>query len=175
MKISSYLSPKAKRVVQSEIAGHGLVCVEPIKKGEIVIIKGGHIVDLKKFESEFEPVVGMSILQIDDNFVIGPVEVDEIETTVVYLNHSCDPNVGLRGEITFIAMRDINPDEEIVTDYAMIQDNDESMDCNCGSVDCRKMVTGKDWKIKELQEKYRNYFAAFLLQKIDNISHYTKA
>lgn len=169
MKITSYLSPKVKRISESSISGNGLLCIEPIKKGELVAIKGGHIMDLKTFEEHFEPVVGMSILQIGENFIIGPTNKDEIEDTVIYLNHSCDPNVGLRGEITLVAMRDINPDEEIVTDYAMIQDNeDEPMECNCGSLKCRKIITGKDWQNKELQQKYGKYFSAFLREKIEN-------
>lgn len=166
MKVASYLSQKAKRVPESRIEGNGLICVESIKKDEIIAIKGGHIIDLKTFEEQFESIVGMSILQIDDNFVIGPLEKDEIPDTVIYLNHSCDPNAGLRGEITFIAMRDINPGEEIVTDYAMIQNNDdEPMQCNCGTENCRKIITGKDWRDKTLQQKYGKYFSVFLQQK----------
>ena len=32
---------------------------------------------------------------------------------------------------------------------------------------CRKIVTGYDWKIKELQDKYYDYFAQYLREKID--------
>ncbi len=167
MKVSSYLSPKVKKVIQSKISGRGLVCVETIKKGEIVAIKGGHIIDIKTFEEKYESIVGMSILQIDDNFIIGPLKQDEVEDSVMYLNHSCNPNVGLRGEITIVAMREIKPEEEIVTDYAMIQDNnDEPIKCNCGSGNCRRIITGKDWQKRELQKKYGKYFSAFLYNKI---------
>ncbi len=169
MKLTSYISPKAKKVVQSKIAGHGLIAIEPISIGEIVAIKGGHIIDLKLFEERCESLVGMSILQIDDNFVLAPLEKDEIEDVVIYINHSCNPNIGLRGEITFVAMRNINIGEEIVIDYAMIQNNnDEAMQCNCGAETCRKIITGHDWSHKDLQEKYGRYFSAFLREKIEN-------
>jgi SET domain-containing protein len=166
MNTISYISPKTHRIEASKISGKGLISKELIHKGEIVAIKSGHIIDLKTFEEKYEPIVGMSILQIDDNFVIGPITEDEIKDMVIFLNHSCNPNVGLRGEVTFVAMRDIDPGEEIVIDYALIQNNDDDpMVCNCQSPQCRKTITGKDWQNKFLQEKYREYFSAFLQKK----------
>jgi hypothetical protein len=50
-------------------------------------------------------------------------------------------------------MRDIKKDEEY------------SFKCTCGSSNCRGVVTGFDWKIKELQDKYYDYFAAYLKEK----------
>ena len=85
----------------------------------------------------------------------------------MYENHSCNPNVGLRGEITFVAIRDINKDEELTTDYAFIDNEDYKFEFTCGSKNCRKIVTGYDWKIKELQDKYYNYFSQYLKEKID--------
>jgi len=35
------------------------------------------------------------------------------------VNHSCDPNCGLVGAVLVVAMRDIEPGEEITFDYAM--------------------------------------------------------
>ena len=64
-------------------------------------------------------------------------------------------------------MRDINKDEELMTDYAFIDNEDYKFECTCGSENCRKVVTGYDWKIKELQDKYYDYFAQYLKEKID--------
>lgn len=72
----------------------------------------------------------------------------------------------MRGEITFVAMRDINVDEEITFDYAFLDNEDYQFQCSCGSPDCRKVVTGFDWKIKELQTKYKEYFAEYLKEKM---------
>ena len=80
----------------------------------------------------------------------------------LYNNHSCNPNCGLRGEITFVAMKDINKDEE-----SFIDNEDYRFNCTCGSENCRKVITGFDWKIKELQDKYYDYFAQYLKEKID--------
>ncbi|MDE7114433.1 MAG: SET domain-containing protein-lysine N-methyltransferase, partial [Acetatifactor sp.] len=84
----------------------------------------------------------------------------------IYINHSCSPNCGLRGEITFVAMRDINADEEITFDYAFLDNEDYQFQCSCGSLNCRKVITGFDWKIKELQNEYKEYFAEYLKEKM---------
>lgn len=166
MDIASYVSPKAKSGVKSKIAGRGLISVKPIKKGDIIAIKGGHIIDWKTYE-KYESLIGLSILQIADDFILAPLTKSEIEKVTIFLNHSCNPNIGVRGEITFVAMRNIKAGEELTVDYAMIQDNtDKPMRCNCGAKNCRKIITGKDWRRKDLQKKYGKYFSAFLREKI---------
>ena len=44
MSVSSYTSPKTVKGRQSAIEGRGLFAVEPIAAGEVVAIKGGHII-----------------------------------------------------------------------------------------------------------------------------------
>ena len=39
--------------------------------------------------------------------------------------------------------------------------------CNCGSVDCRKVITGNDWKKPEVQLINNGWFAKYLEEKID--------
>lgn len=165
MDVYTYISPKAKKGARSKIEGRGLFAVKPIKKGEIVAIKGGHVIDWKTFKKH-EKLIGASYLQIADNFVLAPLKKSEVEKVMMFLNHSCNPNVGVRGNIIFVAMRDIKAGKELTTDYAMIDDDNYRMRCNCGARNCRKIVTGKDWKRKDLQRKYRNYFSAFLLEKM---------
>lgn len=164
--MESYISPKAKKGIKSKIAGRGLFAARAIKKGEVVAIKGGHIIDWKTYKKH-EDLIGMTVLQIDDNFILAPLKKSEIEKVTIFLNHSCGPNVGVRGEITFVAMRDIKVGEELTIDYAMIENEEyPSMKCACGSRNCRKIITGKDWERKELQKKYGEYFSAFLREKM---------
>lgn len=164
--MESYISPKARKGVKSKIAGRGLFANETIKKGGIVAIKSGHIIDWSIYKKH-ERLIGMSILQIDDNFLLAPLKKSEIEKVTIFLNHSCEPNVGVRGEITFVAMRDIKVGEELTIDYAMIEnENYSGMECRCGMKNCRKIVTGKDWKRKDLQKKYGGYFSSFIRVKI---------
>ena len=71
-------------------------------------------------------------IQIGDDLFIAPVTEEEREGSMLYTNHCCDPNLGMRGEITFVAMRDIRAEEELTHDWAMTDDDDYSVECNCG-------------------------------------------
>jgi uncharacterized protein len=133
----SYLSPKTE-VRESKIHGRGLFATADIAKDEIVVVKSGHIVDRKTLREQITPRLGPVEIQIDDDLFIAPVTEEERELSMLYLNHSCDPNLGVRGEITFAAMRDIRAAEELTHDWAMTDDDDYSVECNCGVPDCRK-------------------------------------
>ena len=161
----SYLSPKTE-VRESNIHGRGLFATADIAKDEIVAVKGGHIVNRKALREQITPRLGPVEIQIDDDLFIAPVTDDERELSMLYSNHSCDPNLGMRGEITFVAMRDVRSGEELTHDWAMTDDDDYSIECNCGAVDCRKLLTGKDWQRPDLQERYAGYFSSYLARKI---------
>jgi SET domain-containing protein len=161
----SYRSPKTE-VRESAIHGRGLFATGDITKGEIVAVKGGHIVDGKTLREKITPVLGPVEIQIDDDLFIAPLTEEERELSMLYLNHSCDPNLGMRGEITFVAMRDIRLGEELTHDWAMTDDDDYSVECNCGAPDCRKILTGKDWGRPDLQKRYAGHFSAYLARKI---------
>ena len=161
----SYLSPKTE-VRESKIHGRGLFAIGDIAKDEIVVVKGGRIVDRETLREEITPRLGSVEIQIDDDLFIAPVIEEERELSMLYLNHSCDPNLGIRGEITFVAMRDISAGEELTHDWAMTDDDDYSMECNCGAANCRRILTGKDWQRPDLQKRFAGYFSAYLARKI---------
>ncbi len=161
----SYRSPKTE-VRSSPIHGKGLFATAAIARDEVVMIKGGHIMtgrEKKPVNDQLGPVE----IQIGEDFFIAPVTPEEREASMLYSNHSCDANLGLRGEISFVAMRDIAAGEELTHDWATTDDDDYSLECKCGSSRCRKTVTGKDWQRPDLQEKYRGYFSAYLAAKIN--------
>jgi SET domain-containing protein len=165
MNVESFVTKKAQKGLDSKIHGKGLFSVETIKKGELVAIKGGHIVS-KEVAHELSKDFGRSFLQITDDFFIGPLIMEEVDKSFIYYNHSCEPNMGVKGQIVFVAMRDIEPGEEITVDYATTENDEYSISCNCGVTKCRKTVTGKDWQNKSLQDKYTGYFSWYLQEKI---------
>ncbi len=144
MKLASYISPKATKGQRSAIEGRGLFAVEEFSAGEIVAIKCGHIVD-SRMRAEHAQVVGNSEIKIADEFHIAAMTPDEYEDVMLFLNHSCEPNVGVAGNIIFVAMRDIAAGEELTIDYAMFDDDNSRMTCHCGLPACRGIVTGQDW------------------------------
>ncbi len=161
----SYRLPKTE-VRQSRIHGRGLFATDEIAKDEIVAVKGGHIIDRKTLREEVAPRLGRVEIQIDKDLFIAPVTDEERELSMLYSNHSCDPNLGIRGEITFVARRDIRAGEELTHDWATTDDDDYLVDCKCGAPDCRKILTGKDWQRADLQKRYAGYFSAYLGEKI---------
>jgi SET domain-containing protein len=160
----SYRSPKTT-VRESQIHGQGLFATADIAKGEVVVVKGGHIVTREQLR-EITPKLGPVEIQIGDDLFIAPVTDEERELSMLYSNHSCDANLGMRGEITFVAMRDIRAGEELTHDWCTTDDDDYSVTCKCGSAKCRGILTGKDWQRPELQERYAGYFSAYLADKI---------
>lgn len=166
MTISSWFSPKVKKLKKSLIHEVGLFAIKPIKKGEIVFIKGGHIIERKDIK-KYEAIARKYYTSIDENFVITPLTKRELPRIQICLNHSCDPNVGVRGEITFVAMRDIATGEEITMDYAMTEESSYGIKkCRCDTSYCRKILKADAWKRPDLQKRYGNHFSAYLLEKM---------
>ena len=158
--------PSKTEVRQSPIHGKGLFASADIARSEIVAIKGGHVVSRHFLEREVTPKLGPVEIQIGDDLFIAPVTADEREGSMLYSNHSCDPNLGLRGNITFVALRDIEVGEELTHDWCMTDDDIYEIECTCRSANCRRVLTGKDWQRPELQARYRGYFAMYLADKI---------
>ena len=159
---NSVLSEKVG-IHESKTHQKGMFAVQPITKGEIVFIKGGHIL---KHEQIFSSGVINSYHPIDDLYYLGATNLEEEDGIKLFVNHSCNPNCGIRGEITFVAMRDIGVNEELTIDYAFLDNEDYSFNCTCGEQCCRSIVTGRDWKRKDIQERYFDYFAVYLKEKI---------
>ena len=158
-----WLSPKAE-ARQSSIHGLGVFAKELIKKGENVGVLGGVIVPTSEIREYWKTVSHVGI-QIDDDFFIVPTTREELEEKGVF-NHSCDPNIGFSNSITLGAIKDINPDEELVFDYAFNETYHDSMECKCGASNCRKVIRPDDWKIPAIQEKYSQYYSPYLKAKI---------
>jgi uncharacterized protein len=165
MLVSSYITPKARKGVASAIQGRGLVAVAPIAAGELVAIKGGHIVTTAVLRSLPERLQNSEI-QIAGGFHLAAVQDAEYEPVMLFINHSCEPNVGFAGNIVLVAMRDISPGEELTTDYALFDDYDGMMHCQCGTPSCRGTIGGRDWQRPDLQRRYGNYFSSYLLHRL---------
>lgn len=164
--MTSWFSPKTEKR-PSGIQGRGLFATADIPAGEIVAVKGGAIMSsdaLAQIKSEVTPAE----IQIEDDLYIAPRGAAEVESNILCLNHSCDPNVGVRGQITFVAMSNVPAGAELTIDYAMIDgDPSERMDCACGAANCRKVITGNDWKLPDLQRRYAGYFSRYIQDRFD--------
>ncbi len=160
----SYISPRAM-VKESGIHGKGLFARVPISKGEIICVKGGSIFDRETLRS-MPAWFRAAEIQVSEDLFIGPTREEEREASMIYSNHSCDPNIGVQGQIVFVALRDIKAGEELTHDWATTDDDEYEMQCNCGAANCRNTISGKDWQRKELQDKYKGYMSWYLERKI---------
>jgi SET domain-containing protein len=167
LNIYSYLSPKLEARVCTEKGGYGVFTREKLVEGELLAVWGGAVVSEENLDQIPEERATHGI-QVEEGIYLVPMG-EELDPADMF-NHSCEPNAGLSGQITLVAMRDIDADEEICFDYAMSDSSDyDEFECGCGEPACRKKVTGNDWKMPALQEKYSGYFSPYLQRRINRM------
>jgi hypothetical protein len=162
-----FLSPKLEVRAEPEKGGFGVYAIEAVAAGEIVSVWGGYIVDAEQLDT-LPHEVQQHTVQIEEGLYLATIGGAE---TADFINHSCDPNLGLRGQITLVALRDIEVGEEVCFDYAMTDCTPyDEFECHCGTAICRGTVRGDDWKLPELWAKYASYFSPYLQRRIDRLA-----
>lgn len=156
-----YFSPKLE-VRQVGGKGSGIFARQPVQKGELLLIMGGDIVTPEQLAT----LNHTYSIQVEENLYIAPIG----EQRAYKINHSCSPSAGVVGQITFVALRDIAPDEEVCYDYAMTDGTDyDEFICQCGAPNCRGQVSGSDWMRPELWQRYKGHFSPYLQRRIDQL------
>jgi uncharacterized protein len=162
MDNQSYFNPKCENREHSE-GGCGVFAKADIVKDELVSLWGGRIIGKDELDPSI-PRFTQRVLQLDKDLYLLTSEEPEPNDC---FNHSCNPNLGFFGQIGLVAMRDIRAGEELTFDYAMSDGSPyDEFECFCGSSNCRKKITGDDWKLPELWEKYDGYFSPYLARRI---------
>jgi len=141
--------------------GLGVFASRDFKQGELVVRSTGEVIPYQTEHS----------IQIDWDRHL------EVEPPARYLNHSCEPNLGIRtnadGFPDFVAMRDIGKGEELTWDYAMsewthYERSDPALEfdltCRCGSENCRGRLGYYSELPDELKERYRGYISDYLVE-----------
>jgi len=146
--------------------GHGSFATQFIPRGTVIATFGGTASTqhgLRRYPAER---VSRSIQVETDLFFVGPVEREPGDS----INHSCEPNCGMRNATQVAAMRDIQIGEELTFDYAMsdMAAYDE-FECSCGAPLCRRRVTCLDWKSPTLQAKYEGFFSPYIEREINAV------
>ena len=165
-RVRSWITPKAAKGGASIIEGRGVHAIEAIAGGEVVAVKGGHIVD-GSAAANLPDAIRNSAFQIAVDHFLAAVTQDEYKGVMMLVNHSCEPNVGMGGNVLLVSTRDIAAGEELTIDYALfLGDPGFSMECHCGATACRGAVKGTDWMRADVQERYRGWFSWWLQRKI---------
>ncbi len=161
----TFISIKNLEVRQSKIHGAGVFAKEKIEKDSVIGILSGKILkeeDLNSIDENLKKY----IFPIEDKIYVAPESFYDIPP-IFFMNHSCDPNAGIKGNIVIIALRDINPDEEITIDYATLFFNGTRILCNCNSENCRKSIHGTDILMPEIQKKYKDHISEWIKRKLE--------
>jgi uncharacterized protein len=162
-----FLSPKLEVRAVPDKGGLGAFAREVVSADEVVAVWGGIIVNADQLETLSHAEQQHSV-QIEEGLYLATIGGAE---SADFINHSCDPNLGLRGQIALVALRDIEVGEEVCFDYAMTDCTPyDEFECRCGSAVCRGTVRGDDWQLPELWAKYAGYFSPYLQRRIDRLA-----
>lgn len=181
--IFSTLNQKITLKDHPKFEGKGLFATSSIKKGEIIWKENVDFEfapeftfeEISQWPKEQQEYFGHFAYQISENKMKGPNPFDQKQPLKPendasnYMNHSCDPTTWFDNYLIMTARRDIEEGEEITYDYSTSELNETKkiIECGCGSKNCRRKLTSEDYKLKELQERYKDHFLPHVLKKIN--------
>jgi SET domain-containing protein len=151
---------------KSQIEGYGIMAVKCIPEGSLIVDYSDIQSTISRAEADKRYESGFDhMLQVDeDAFLVTTTVLQHNEPQ--HVNHSCSPNCGMEGNRRLITIREVLMGEELTFDYAMTESSNYTMMCNCGTSTCRHVITGNDWRIPTLIEKYAGHFSPYIQQKI---------
>jgi SET domain-containing protein len=133
--------------------GKGGYATDKISKGELIIeFKGENVT-----KDEINHRISSGVENVDDPLQIDDDVFIDLNNSAYYFNHSCEPNSAIKGRNNLIAIRDIQEGEEITYDYSATVGadvNDWSMECKCGSPNCRHEIGNVTTIPKAQLDKY---------------------
>jgi hypothetical protein len=135
-----------------------------IEPGELIAVWSGRIIAADELD-ELPDDIRHHTVQVEEGLYLASLAPDEPPD---YINHSCEPNAGLDGQVAIVAMQQILPGEEVTIDYAMCDGSPyDEFECECGTASCRGHVTGEDWRNPMLWERYGEHFSPYLKRRIE--------
>lgn len=168
MKQHSYLSPKC-RVEKSAIHRRGVFAKETIARDDIIALWGGVVYSLEEITqlAKKYPYFETHTVSIAKDFYLGPIipskaPLDDTEM----MNHSCEPNAGIKGQLAVVARCIIRPGEEVCFDYDTTEISAVPFLCQCGTPSCRRRIDGSAWKDEHFRARNRGYFSWYIQELI---------
>lgn len=135
--------------------GRGVFAARDLRAGEFILTFSGPLLTLEEVIAKGEAQANP--LQVDDRLYL------DIGFPGVYVNHSCRPNAGIRGDTRLVALEPIRAGEEIFWDYSTSMWEDHwVMECACGEQRCRGRI-GDFPTLPESQQ--REYLARGVVQR----------
>jgi len=150
-------NPKAF-VKRTRKFGRGAFAKQAIRRGELIAAFDGAV-----YDGEFDDWTDDLLNHV---IQIGKEKWRDSKGIARLLNHSCDPNCGIKGLTRIVAMRDIAAGEQLTWDYEMTEKSSWwRLRCRCGSDLCRKRIGNYSNLPRAVRRKYRGYISRWLLSK----------
>ncbi len=139
-------------IIGTNHLGKAVFAARNYKVGDVIVKFEGELFHKSKIPKKLEGEADRYV-QVDHDMYLGASgEADDL------INHSCEPNAGLRFStvgILLVAIKEIVIGDEITWDYSTtLYENKWKMLCDCRKVTCRKLVSDFTMLDKELQKKY---------------------
>ncbi|MBU2025595.1 MAG: SET domain-containing protein [Patescibacteria group bacterium] len=139
-------------VAKTKSTGWGIFAKKDIKKGECIFTAKGRIKKciIKDEDSSKQwkctACIGLNRISWIDPYKNNPLR---------FMNHSCNPNAGIKGRVRFYAMHNIKKGEEVTFDYSITEEDVFwKMKCACGHRECRKEVCSIQFLPENVFVKY---------------------
>lgn len=147
--------------------GKGIFAKKDIKKGEFISsFEGGKVYFAKK-ASDLPNAPPKKVREHTVQFAKNKYMFKQSNTKSLAncINHSCNPNCGIKKLLRIVAMRKIKKGEELTWDYDMTENSDWKMKCKCESRNCRKIIRGYRYLPQSFRRKYKGYISEWLLKR----------
>lgn len=146
------------RIGKSSIFGKGLISTRSYANGALFTTMRGSL-KLHKFRTKTHLRIGETWVGIDRFKWIEP------RFPVKFINHSCESNAGFKASRRLYATKAIERGQEITIDYSTIDHiNIWTLDCNCGSKNCRTIIRAVQYLSVEEFERLLPYIPQFFRQ-----------
>jgi hypothetical protein len=172
--VGAYTLPFVARY--HELPAPAVVCIDSRDDARVMLARSASAgfgvrsrVAIARGEHVFSVFGQRSDVRTRHSFEVG--DGAHVEPTVFghYLNHSCEPNAGVRtrpdGFLDVVARRWILPGEEITVDYAMFETrvgDAAAGPCCCSASQCRGVIAGFEALSDDLRLAYAGWTAAHL-------------
>ncbi|CAI7763974.1 unnamed protein product [Closterium sp. NIES-54] len=150
----------------SLIAKGEIVCDWDIEEEERRVYYHAHDLLAVPDKEKREIMIRYSYMVEDD---VYDTTTDPDEDPSLYYNHSCDPNSWYINPRCMVALRDIQPGEQITYDYASTE-TEGSMHagllCRCGATCCRGTLKFSEWRSRDWQQRNAGHCSAYIERKM---------
>jgi SET domain-containing protein len=131
--------------------GRGVFAVRPFQAGEEILAITGPRVDIRTLDE----AAWHALMDRGEPVQVGPYEYIEPDPPGRFLNHSCEPNAGLRPDLVVVALQAIPAGSQVEFDYSCCMQEDYwTMECLCGTASCRRVIEDFRCLPAALQQTY---------------------